>query len=222
VSLLLIETLWVVHWLASRLARRLALPGWVIALGGGSLVAGLAWLTSDRYLGLGIPTLEASIRGAWVPMGAAPLKILFTAISLGMGGSGGIVTPIFFIGATAGSTLGTLLGFDRGTFAAIGMVSVLAGATNAPLAASIMSIELFGPAVAPFAAISCIVSFLMVGHRSVYPSQILGIAKTRSIRVPRGGEVGDLVGLETRPLRLRRLAVVGKALRRLGSRLSIR
>jgi len=100
-------------------------------------------------------------------------------------------------------------------------MSLLAVATNAPLAASIMAIELFGPAVAPCAAISCIVSFLMVGHRSVYPSQILGMAKTRSIRVPSGGEVGDLVSLKTRRLRLRRLAVVGKALRRLGGRLRI-
>ena len=217
VSLLLIESLRVVHWLA----RRLPVPGWVVAFGGGSLVAGLAWLTSDRYLGLGIPTLEASIRGAWVPTNAALLKIVFTAISLGTGGSGGIVTPIFFIGATSGSTLGRLLGFDTGTFAAIGMVSVLAGATNTPLASSIMAIELFGPAVAPFAAISCIVSFLMAGHRSVYPSQILGMAKTRSIRVPRGGEVGDLVGLKTRRWRLRRLVVIGKALRRVGARLRI-
>lgn len=217
VSLVLIETLRVVHWLV----RRLSLPGWVIALAGGSLLAGLAWLTSDRYLGLGIPTLEASIRGAWIPTNAAFLKIVFTAISLGTGGSGGIVTPIFFIGATAGSTLGRVLGFDPGTFAAIGMVSLLAGATNAPLASSIMAIELFGPAVAPFAAISCIVSFLMVGHRGVYPSQILGIAKARSIRVPSGGEVGDLVNLKTRRLRLRRLALVGKALRRLGGRLRV-
>jgi len=173
----------------------------------------MAWLTSDRYLGLGIPTLEASIRGAWVPIDAALLKIVFTAVSLGTGGSGGIVTPIFFIGATSGSTLGRLLGFDTGTFAAIGMVSVLAGATNAPLAASIMAIELFGAAVAPFAAIACIASFVIVGHRSVYPSQILGVAKTRSVRVPAGTDVGSLEDIRIRPS-LHRLHLLLRALRR--------
>ena len=83
-------------------------------MSGGSFVAALAWLTSNRYLGLGTPTVEASDRGAWVATGAAALKILPTAISLGMGGGGGIVTPVRFIGATAGITLGTLLGSDRG------------------------------------------------------------------------------------------------------------
>jgi H+/Cl- antiporter ClcA len=210
VALLLIEALRVTHWLAQRLPA----PAWLVALGGGAVVAGLAWLTSDRYLGLGIPTLEASILGAWVPREAALLKVVFTAISLGAGASGGIVTPIFFIGATAGSTLGAMLGFDRGTFAAIGMVSLLAGATNAPLASSIMAIELFGPAVAPFAAISCVVSFLIVGHRSVYPSQVLGIAKAKSLRVQRGAELGSVGGVDVRPVRLRRTAAILKALRR--------
>jgi hypothetical protein len=43
------------------------------------------------------------------------------------------------------------------------------------------------------------------------------MAKPRSIRVPSGGEVGDLVGLKTRRWRLRRLVVIGKALRRMGA-----
>jgi len=109
------------------------------------------------------------------------------------------VTPTFFIGATAGSTLAVVLGFDRGTFAAIGMVALLAGAANAPLAASIVAIELFGPAVAPFAAIACIGSFVIVGHRGVYPSEILGVAKTRSVQVPAGVDVGSLENIRIRP-----------------------
>ena len=214
VALLLIETM---RWSIG--SSTLPAPGWVVALGGGTPggtgVDDVGPLPGARH-----PDPGSVHPGAWIPTDAALLKIVFTAISLGTGGSGGIVTPIFFIGATAGSTLGAL-GFDRGTFAAIGMVSLLAGATNTPLAASIMAIELFGPAVAPFAAISCIVSFLMVGHRSVYPSQILGIAKTLSVRIPRRVEVGDLVGLKTRRWRLRRLVVIGKALRRVGARLRL-
>jgi hypothetical protein len=105
-----------------------------------------------------------------------------------------------------------LLGFDRGTFAAIGMVSLLAAAANTPLSASIMAIELFGSGIGPFAAIACIVSFLMVGHRSVYPSQVLATAKSPSVRVRPGVELGGHAEVEVRPLRLRRLRVIGRAL----------
>jgi hypothetical protein len=41
-------------------------------------------------------------------------------------------------------------------------------------------VELFGPAIGPYAAVAAIVSFLMVGHRSVYGSQLLGMPKSAS------------------------------------------
>jgi H+/Cl- antiporter ClcA len=131
--------------------------------------------------------------------------IAFTAISLGTGGSGGIVTPIFFVGATAGSTVAEVMGLDTGMFAAIGMVALLAGAANAPLAASVMAIELFGPAIGPFAAIAAIVAFIMSGHRSVYPSQVLGMPKTGSLSLRRGVELGEgtKIKIDARLARLR-------------------
>ncbi len=100
------------------------------------------------------------------------MKIIFTSITLNFGGSGGIVTPIFFIGAAAGSLFATLFALDLATFSAIGLVSLLAGAANTPISASIMAVELFGPKLAPYATVACIISYLMTGHRSVYPSQI--------------------------------------------------
>ena len=199
VSLLLIEALRAVHGLASRAP----VPRWTVAAAGGAALALGALIASDRYLGLGLPTLEAAVRGEAVPAGAWLLKILFTAVSLGTGGSGGIVTPIFFVGATAGSTLGRLLGLDPATFGAIGMVALLAGAANAPLAASVMAIELFGPAIGPYAAIAAIVAFVMSGHRSVYPSQVLGMPKTRSLNVRRGVELGGLSEVDARLARVR-------------------
>ena len=211
VAILLIEALrWTHH-----LAHRVPVPGWVVAAGGGTVVALGAWLTSDRYLGLGLPTLEAAVRGEHVPPEAALLKILFTAVSLGTGGSGGIVTPIFFVGATAGSAMAHLAGLDPGMFAAIGMVALLAGAANAPLAASVMAIELFGPAIGPFAAIAAIVAFMMSGHRSVYPSQVLGVPKTGSLSLRRGAELGEGAEIDARRARLRWRAF-RRSLRRLG------
>ena len=198
-SLLLIEALRGVH----RLASRVVVPRWTVAAAGGAVLALGALMVSDRYLGLGLPTLEAAVRGEAMPAEASLLKIVFTAVSLGTGGSGGIVTPIFFVGATAGSTLGWLMGLDPATFAAIGMVSLLAGAANAPLAASVMAIELFGPAIGPYAAIAAIVAFVMSGHRSVYPSQVLGMPKTRSLGLRRGMEMGDVSEVDARLARVR-------------------
>ena len=55
-------------------------------------------------------------------------------------------------------SLPQVLGLNSATFVAIGLVAVLAGDTNTPTAASIISVALFGPAVAPYAAIACVVS----------------------------------------------------------------
>jgi H+/Cl- antiporter ClcA len=213
VALVLIEAL---H-LADRLTRALPLPRWAIALGGGGALAGLGWLVSPRYLGLGVDTLESTLHGAAVPADAWLWKSVFTAISLACGGSGGIVTPIFFVGATAGSTLGHILGFDRSAFAAVGMVSVLAAAANAPIAAAVMAIEMFGPAIGPYAAISAVVSFVMVGHRSVYGSQLIGIVKSGSLVAPAGLALDALTVLERRRRASRRKALM-RALRRRASR----
>lgn len=163
----------------------------VKGLVGGLVLVILAWLFSNRYLGLGLETITDVLQGGTVTGVAFLLKMLFTSITLSFGGSGGIVTPIFFIGSTAGSAFGGLLGFDTALFSAIGMVALLAGAANTPISASIMAIELFGPAVAPYAAIASIISFLMTGHRSVYPSQILSLAKSSSLSVSKGSEMRD-------------------------------
>jgi H+/Cl- antiporter ClcA len=210
VALLLIESLRRAHEAFARL--RVAPP--LRALAGGGVLAVLATLISTRYLGLGTDTLEASIRGEPVPTLGFLWKIAFTAVSLGAGGSGGIVTPIFFVGAATGSAFAHLLGFAPGTFAAIGMVAMLAGAANTPLSASIMAVEMFGTEVAPFAAIACVAAYVMVGHRSVYPSQVLATAKTASVRVREGAALAVLGDLEVRPTGLRRLRARLRAARR--------
>ncbi len=164
-------------------------------LGGASLIL-LSLLLSTRYLGLGLDTIQSTLQGGQTPKLAFIFKMLFTSITLNFGGSGGIVTPIFFVGAASGSTFASLLGLDPAMFAAIGMVSVLAGAANTPISASIMAIELFGPAVGPYAAVSCVISFLMTGHRSVYPSQVLSIRKSSSITVEKGRVMEDVKSVD--------------------------
>jgi H+/Cl- antiporter ClcA len=187
-SLFLIEAL----YLGKKVSEKIKIWEPLKGLLGGTLLIVLALIFSKQYLGLGLNTIELSLSGADIVWYAFILKIIFTMITLSLGGSGGIVTPIFFIGATAGSLFATALGLDRATFAAIGLVGLLAGAANTPIAASIMAMELFGPKIAPYAAVACVVSFLISGHRSVYPSQVLAIRKSASVDVETGREVGGI------------------------------
>jgi len=184
-SLLLVETL----KLGKKLSEKISIWQPLKGLLGGAFLAVLTLIVSQRYLGLGLDTIEKTLEGNGVPWYSFLMKMLFTGITLNFGGSGGIVTPIFFIGATAGAFFGGIMHLDIATFSAIGFISVLAGAANTPIAASIMAVEIFGPAIAPYAAVASVVSFLMTGHRSVYPSQVLAVVKSHSIHAEVGKEM---------------------------------
>ncbi|GAB3900755.1 chloride channel protein [Spirosoma agri] len=159
---------------------------------GGLILVGLTLTFSRDYLGLGLNLMEDCIKGLQVSPYAFLLKALFTIITLSISRSGSVITPILFIGATAGSFFSDLVGADQSTFAAIGFVSLLAGTTNTPIASSILAIELFGATVAPYAAVSCVISFLMSGHQSLYASQRLVIPKSEALAAEPGKPIGNL------------------------------
>ncbi len=186
--LLFIET---IHF-CKRVADRIPFAPPVKAFAAGVALVGLALALGDRYLGLGLETIEATLSGAPVNWWDSAAKMLFTSITITFGGSGGLVTPIFFIGSTFGSLYAAVMHLDQATFAAIGMVSLLAGAANTPIAASILAMEIFGPKIAPYAAVACVTCFLTTGHRSVYPSQITAAMKSASIRGNLGEEIDEV------------------------------
>ncbi|HVT89015.1 MAG TPA: chloride channel protein [Tepidisphaeraceae bacterium] len=78
------------------------------------------------------------------------VKILATCLTLGSGGSGGIIAPSLFIGATAGGFLGALLQtmhlssatINPQTYALVGMGATLAAVVHAPLASILILLEL--------------------------------------------------------------------------------
>ncbi len=150
---------------------------WRCFIGGAVLVA-VGLLTSPLYLGLGLDGFNGVLAGGDLqsPFGFL-IKTFTTAVTFAAGGVGGIVTPIFFVGAQAGAVVAPLLGTDATTMAALGLVAVLAGAANTPLSASIMAIELFGAEIAPYAAVACVVSFLLTGQKSVFGSQRISFDK---------------------------------------------
>ena len=179
-----------------RTISKIRLNNYIKAFLGGLVLIGLAYIFGDRYFGLGLDTINSILQpypsvSEDIPWYSFIIKAVFTAISLGVGGSGGIVTPIFFIGATSGHWFGVFTGGDHiAFFAALGFISVLAGTTNAPIAATIMAMELFGMEISHFAALSVVISFLMTGHRSVFPSQILAMKKSSTLDVNMGEDIG--------------------------------
>lgn len=122
--------------------------------------------------------------GAGVIGAAFALKLLFTSITLGSGFQGGEVTPLFVIGATLGATLGHLLGVPVPLLAAIGFVAVFAGATNTPLACTIMGVELFGAGPIVLLAVACIASYVVTGERGIYATQRVDTPKTTQDHEP--------------------------------------
>jgi H+/Cl- antiporter ClcA len=168
--------------------------GWVDkALIGGIYLVLIGMYVSKDYLGLGLESVEAGLRGEALPIGAVFWKSLTTSITLGCGGSGGVLTPVFFIGTASGNLFATLFQPQNlMLFSSVGMVAMLAAAANTPISASIMAMELFGSSIGPYAAVACMTSFLIVGYNSVYPSQLLGIQKSGSLSAPEGSQLGEI------------------------------
>ncbi|MEO6325263.1 MAG: chloride channel protein [Thermoanaerobaculia bacterium] len=189
-ALLLIETM---RALGKLLHRPATERPYLVAAGGGAVLALLYTFAGSQYAGLGTPTIEASLAGtARVVFAAFLLKILATSITLESGGSGGIVTPLFFIGATTGTALAHALHLPQGLLSAFGLVAVVAAAANTPIAAAVMGIEILPGTEGVYAALAAGTAFLIVGHRSVYASQKIGLSKSAGLDVTLGGAMGDV------------------------------
>ncbi len=143
---------------------------------GGLALVLIGHFISPSYLGLGMAGIDGPLSGAPLesPLGFL-YKIITTSITLAAGGIGGLITPIFFVGSQAGAMLADFLHVDSATLAALGLVAVLAGTANTPLAASIMAIELFGAPIAPYATVACVISFLLTGKQSIFPHQRISL-----------------------------------------------
>jgi H+/Cl- antiporter ClcA len=184
-SVLFAELTHGINWLFKRAISR----PWLRPAVGGCVVILLVALLGERdYLGLGVsanpadPTM-VTIQSCFLLGGAGWLswwwKLLFTSVTVGSGFKGGEVTPLFFIGAALGNVLARILAAPIDLLAGLGFVAVFAGATNTPLACTIMAIELFAPAngellssgFVVYAAVACFLSYFLSGHSSIYRAQ---------------------------------------------------
>ncbi|RVU01934.1 voltage-gated chloride channel protein [Mucilaginibacter limnophilus] len=152
---------------------------WITPVAGGVVIIVLTViLGKPDYLSLGVDAQypgAVTIVSAFQQGGAHTLswlwKLIYTAITLGTGFKGGEVTPLFYIGATLGNTLAEVLNAPVSLFAALGFIAVFAGATNTPLACTIMGIELFGSEHALLFAVACFVAYYFSGNTGIYSAQ---------------------------------------------------
>lgn len=158
---------------------------YIRAAAGGIAIALLTLLFGTDYNGSGMGIVDNAILNGSARPEAFILKLLFTVITLGCGFKGGEIVPTFFIGATLGCTVAPLLGMDPGFGAALGLVGVFCGATNAPIASMMLSIELFGVEGLPYFIIVCSASYMLSGYFSLYKSQIIVYDKLKAVFINR-------------------------------------
>ena len=161
---------WSAHTVSAQFKQWLAYPPLRPLIGGIVITAIVVWGHAERYIGLGIPVILESFDQPLAPWDFAA-KLAMTVLSIGSGFKGGEVTPLFYIGATLGNALAPVVEMPLGLMAALGFVAVFAGASNTPLACTLMAIELFGLQTGAFAAVACTVSYFFSGHTSIYTAQ---------------------------------------------------
>jgi H+/Cl- antiporter ClcA len=182
----------VIHRVSSLFKSKISYPPLRPVIGG-IIVALAVWaIGTTKYIGLGVPTIVESFDNQ-LPAYDFALKMAFTILTLASGFKGGEVTPLFFIGATLGNALSYFIPLPMALLAGMGFVAVFAGATNTPLACTMMAIELFGAECGVYVAIASVVSYLVSGHNSIYNKQVIGEAKHRRFDSQEGKMMGEII-----------------------------
>ncbi|WP_078552401.1 chloride channel protein [Bacillus alkalicellulosilyticus] len=160
---------------------------------GGLVIIVLVYVVGSReYLGRGIDVLEAAVAGEAVPTYSFLAKLVFTVITMGMGFVGGEAIPLFFMGATFGNTISTVVDLPTSFLAALGMIAVFAGGANTPIACLFLAIEMFDGKGIEFFFIACLISYLVSSHHGLWPSQKIYDPKSRLYNVGQGDTIATL------------------------------
>ena len=161
-----------------------------IAIMGAGLSVLLLVFFQGRYAGLGTNLLDmcfgvnaagdaanvvenaagAAIHGYdWI------IKFAVTILTLSAGFIGGVVTPLFAIGATFGIFVAGMFGVPLPLAAALGFAAVFASASNTLWAPILIAGEIFGFNGLPAFFIVCTVAYICNGGQSIYKQKKIRI-----------------------------------------------
>lgn len=136
-------------------------------------------LQTSAYSGAGVNLIEEAFAGH-APKTAFIWKIIFTAITLGVGFKGGEIVPSFCIGATFGCLFGSLVGLSPSLCAAVGMVAVFCGVTNSPITSLVIGFEMFGFDCMKYLLIGVAISYMLSGYTGLYSEQTIMQSKYKT------------------------------------------
>ena len=130
-----------------------------------------------RYAGLGTNLLDLSfgINAAGIAGYDWILKFALTILTLSAGFVGGVVTPLFAIGATFGIFIASMFGMPVALAAALGFAAVFASASNTLWAPILIAGEIFGFNCLPAFFIVCTVAYICNGGQSIYKQKKIRI-----------------------------------------------
>ena len=150
-----------------------------VAVGGTAIVI-LTFFIGTRYSGTGGSVIIDALAGKAVLPYDFVLKIIFTAITIGFGYKGGEIIPTFFIGATLGSLIGSLIGLPTEFAAATGLIALFCAVVNCPIASIILSVEMFGAKGVVLFAVAVCISYMLSGYYGLYTGQKIIYSKRRT------------------------------------------
>ncbi|MEG2120301.1 MAG: chloride channel protein, partial [Pseudoflavonifractor sp.] len=159
--------------------RYLKNPYLRVAVGGIVIVALTLLVGSRDYNGAGSAIIEQAVSGVAVPY-AFLLKMLFTAVTLGVGYKGGEIVPVLFVGSTFGCTVAPFLGLSPSFGAGLGMMALFCGMTNCPLTTLLLAFELFGGNALKLMGLGIAVSYMLSGYTGLYSAQKIVYSKYKA------------------------------------------
>ncbi len=164
-------------------------------LSGAGAFVGLAALIAPEIMGVGYDTVNATFNNQFALatlLLIIAMKILASAVGLGLGLPGGLIGPTLFIGAVTGSAIGAAIhlvypdaAIDPVVYAIIGMGAMMSATIQAPLAALVAIFELtHEPSIIVPGLIAIIFASLTSSELLKQPSIFLTLMRLREIKTP--------------------------------------
>ena len=150
-----------------------------IAVGGAVVVLISLLLGTRDYNGAGMQVIERAIAGH-AAYETFFLKLVLTAITIGVGYKGGEIVPTLTVGAAFGYAVALVTGLPVGLCASAGMACLFVSVTNCPVSTMFMAFELFGFSAMPYYSIAVAVCFTLSGYYGLYHSQKFVYSKIRT------------------------------------------
>ena len=138
-------------------------------------IAGNADLIGDAANVVGTAAGNATGSAAGIAGYDWILKFALTILTLSAGFVGGVVTPLFAIGATFGIFIASMFGMPAALAAALGFAAVFASASNTLWAPILIAGEIFGFDCLPAFFIVCTVAYICNGGQSIYKQKKIRI-----------------------------------------------